>query len=107
MFEEMINEMLNNYEKGQNARMRVIVEEEGEATKTYDENFLLLHVGEKTGTVLGIMDSEGMLQCVDMVLDSTMEMIMNMPPLNRMAMALAIISIIKNNLPEELAEGDE
>ena len=70
-----------NRGKKQEPRISVTIKAEGEEDVTYKENFLVIHVGEDHGAVVGCLGAVELIHAVDMLMDSITRSIERMPPL--------------------------
>ncbi|MGB4331219.1 MAG: hypothetical protein WBK03_07015 [Dethiobacteria bacterium] len=81
-----------NRGKQQKPEISVTIKAEGEEDVTYKENFLVMHIGEGYGAVVGCLGAVELIRAVDMLMDSVTEVIERMPPHEQMMMSMMLRS---------------
>lgn len=90
-----------NRGKKQKPEISVTIKAEGEEDITYKENFLVMHIGEDYGAVVGCLEAEEFIRAVDMLIDSVTKVIERMPPHEQMKMSMMLLDYIKEKIEEE------
>lgn len=90
-----------NQGKKQEPEISVTIKAEGEEDVTYKENFLVMHIGEDHGAVVGYLGVAELIRAVDMLMDSITGVIERMPPHERMMMSMMLLDCIKERMKDE------
>mgnify|MGYP001033291947 CR=1 FL=1 len=90
-----------NQGKKQKPEISVTIKAEGEEDVTYKENFLVIHVGEDHGAVVGCLGTVELIRAVDMFMDSVTGAIERMPPHQRMMVSMMFLDCIKRRMKDE------
>ena len=90
-----------NQGKKQEPGISVTIKAEGEEDVTYKENFLVIHVGEDHGAVVGCLGTVELIRAVDMFMDSVTGAIERMPPHQRMMVSMMFLDCIKRRMKDE------
>ncbi len=90
-----------NRSKKQKPEISVTIKAEGKEDVTYKENFLVMHIGEDCGTVVGCLGTVELIRAVDMFMDSITEVIERMPPHEQIVMSLMLLDCIKGRMKDE------
>lgn len=97
---EQLGQAENRGEK-QEPGISVTIKAEGEENVTYKENFLVIHVGEDHGAVVGCLGAVELIRAVDMLMDSITRLIERMPPHEQMIMSMMLLDCIKERMKDE------
>jgi len=90
-----------NRGKKQEPGISVTIKAEGEEDVTYKENFLVMHIGEDCGAVMGRLGAMELIRAVDMFMDSVTRVIERMPPHEQMMMSMMLLDCIKGRMKDE------
>lgn len=90
-----------NRGKKQEPGISVTIKAEGEEDVTYKENFLVIHIGEDHGAVVGSLGAVELIRAVDMLMDSVAGVIERMPPHEQMMMSMMLLDCIKRRMEDE------
>jgi len=90
-----------NRGKKQEPETSVTIKTEGEGDITYKENFLVIHIGEDHGTVVGCLGAVELIRAVDILMDSITGVIERMPPHEQMMMSMMLLDCIKERMKDE------
>jgi len=90
-----------NRGKKQEPEISVTIKAEGEGDVTYKENFLVMHIGEDHGAVVGCLGAAELIRAVDMLMDSITGVIERMPPHEQMMMTMMLLDCIKERMKDE------
>lgn len=90
-----------NQGKKQEPEISVTIKAEGEGDITYKENFLVIHIGEDHGAVVGCLGAVELIRAVDMLMDSITGVIERMPPHEQMMMTMMLLDCIKERMEDE------
>lgn len=90
-----------NQGKKQEPEISVTIKAEGEGDVTYKENFLVMHIGEDHGAVVGCLGAVELIRAVDMLMDSITGVIERMPPHEQMMMSMMLLDCIKERMEDE------
>lgn len=90
-----------NRGKKQEPEISVTIKAEGEEDVTYKENFLVMHIGEDYGAVVGCLGAVELIRAVDMLMDSITGVIERMPPHEQMMMSMMLLDCIKEKMEDE------
>ena len=101
--QEMIEQLgqAENQGKKQESGISVTIKAEGEEDVTYKENFLVMHIGEDHGAVVGCLGAVELIRAVDMLMDSVTGVIERMPPHEQMMMSMMLLDCIKGRMKDE------
>ena len=86
-----------NRGKKQELGISVTIKAEGEEDVTYKENFLVMHIGEDYGAVVGCLGAVELIRAVDILMDSITEVIERLPPHEQRIMLMMLLDCIKKN----------
>ena len=92
--------MMNLDEMLSREKIRVTVEVDGER-RGYTEDFLIMHMTDEGGEVLGCVGSIGLVRAVDMLMDSVTEIIEHIPPHEQMMVSMMLLDCIKRRMKDE------
>lgn len=101
---EEITEQLRQVEnrgKKQKPEISVTIKAEGKEDVTYKEHFLVMHMGEDHGAVVGCLGAVELIRAVDMLMDSATEVIEHIPPHEQMIMSMMLLDCIKEKMKDE------
>lgn len=90
-----------NRGKKQEPEISVTIKAEGEGDVTYKENFLVIHVGEDHGAVVGYLGAVELIRAVDMLMDSITGAIERMPLHEQMVMSTMLLDCIRGRMKDE------
>ena len=90
-----------NRGKKQEPEISVTIKAEGEGDVTYKENFLVIHIGEDHGAVVGCLGAVELIRAADMLMDSITGVIKRMPPHKQMVMSMMLLDCIKERMKDE------
>lgn len=101
--QEMIEQLgqAENRGKKQEPEISVTIKAEGKEDITYKENFLVMHMGEDHGSVVGCLGAIELVRAVDMLMDSIAGVIERMPPHEQMMMSIILLDCIKERMKDE------
>lgn len=85
----------------QEPEISVTIKAEGEGDVTYKENFLVMHIGEDHGAVVGCLGAAELIRAVGMLMDSITGVIERMPPHEQMMMSMMLLDCIKERMKDE------
>lgn len=94
-----------NRSKKQKPEISVTIKAEGEEDVTYKENFLVMHIGEDYGTVVGCLGAVELIRAVDMLMDSITGVIKRMPPHEQMVISMMLLDCIKERMKADSEGG--
>lgn len=98
--EQLRQEMIEQLGQAGNSGISVTIKAEGEDI-TYKENFLVIHIGEDHGAVVGSLGAVELIRAVDMLMDSVTGVIERMPPHEQMMMSMMLLDCIKRRMEDE------
>ena len=87
--------------KQQEPEISVTIKEEGKEDVTYKENFLVIHIGEDHGAVVGSIGAVELIRAVEMLLDCVTKVIKDMPPHEQMMVSGLLLDCIKERMKDE------
>lgn len=90
-----------NRSKKQKPEISVTIKAEGEEDITCRENFLVIHLGEDHGAVVGRLGVVELIRAIDVLMDSVTEVIKRMPPHEQMMMSMILLDCIKERMKDE------
>lgn len=90
-----------NRGKKQEHEISVTIKADGEEVVTYKENFLVMHMGEDYGAVVGCLGAAELIRAADMLIDSVTGVIERMPPHEQMRMTMMLLDRIKERIKDE------
>lgn len=90
-----------NRGKKQEHEISVTIKTDGEEVVTYKENFLVMHMGEDYGAVVGCLGAAELIRAADMLIDSVTGVIERMPPHEQMRMTMMLLDRIKERIKDE------
>lgn len=89
-----------NQGKKQEPEISVTIKAEGKGDITYKENFLVIHIGEDHGAVVGCLGAVELIRAIDMLMDSVTGVIERMPPHEQMMMSMMLLDCIKERMED-------
>ena len=81
-------------------KMMVTVEVDGER-REYTENFIVMHMGENCGTVMGSVEPMKLIKAVDMLMDSIDDIMEDMSPMDAIIMTIMMSEMMKERVNSE------
>ena len=90
-----------NRGKKQEPEISVTIKEEGKEDVTYKEHFLVMHMDEGGGRVVGCLGVVDLISAVEMLLDSVTKVIKDMPPHKQMIVSRMLLNCIKERMEDE------
>ncbi len=80
--------------------IRVTVEVDGER-REYTKNFIVMHMGENCGTVVGCVGPIGLVRAVGMLMDSINNIMEDMSPMDQMMLMLMMEKAMEERVKSE------
>ena len=100
--EQLRQEMIEQLGQAENSGISVTIKAKGEEDVTYKENFLVIHIGEDHGAVVGCLGAVELIRAIDMLMDSITRVIKRMPPHEQMMMSMMLLDCIKRRMEDEV-----
>lgn len=97
-FREMMEEMMRDSGK---PRAEVRVKMEGEEEQVFTENFIVMHMGENCGTVVGSVGPIELVKAVDMLMDSISNTMEQMTDCDKMVMNVLLMQRLKERIEND------
>ncbi len=98
MFKELMEEMMGNSGK---PKTEVRVNIEGEEEQVFTENFIVMHMGEDCGTVVGCVGPIELVKAVDMLMDSISNTMEQMTDCDKMMMSVLLMQRLKERIEND------
>lgn len=81
-------------------KIKVTVEVDGER-REYTEDFLVMHMADEGGEVLGCVSPIGLVRAVDMLMDSIDDIMEDMSPMDAMMMTIMMGKMMEERVKSE------
>lgn len=81
-------------------KIRITVEVDGER-REYTKDFIVMHMTDEGGEVLGCVDPMKLVKAVDMLMDSISNIMEDMSPMDAMMMTIMMCKMIEERVKSE------